>query len=48
LQRGEQGTTAQVHLANAVIEFVNSGEMWNDLIDFLLQDHPTRTATTRP
>lgn len=39
LQRGEQGTTAQPHLANAVIEFVNSGEMWNDLIDFLLQDH---------
>jgi hypothetical protein len=39
LQRGEQGTTAQAHLANAVIEFVNSGEMWNDLIDFLLQDH---------
>jgi hypothetical protein len=39
LQRGEQGTTAQAHLANAVIEFVNSGEMWNDLIDFLFQDH---------
>lgn len=39
LLRGEQGTTAQPHLANAVIEFVNSGEMWNDLIDFLLQDH---------
>jgi len=39
LTRGEQGTTAQPHLANAVIEFVNSGEMWNDLIDFLLQDH---------
>lgn len=39
LVRGEQGTTAQQHLGNAVIEFVNSGEMWNDLIDFLLQDH---------
>jgi hypothetical protein len=39
LIRGEQGTTAQAHLAGAVIEFVNSGEMWNDLIDFLLQDH---------
>jgi hypothetical protein len=39
LLRGEQSTTAQPHLANAVIEFVNSGEMWNDLIDFLLQDH---------
>lgn len=39
LQRGEQGTGAKSHLANAVIEFVNSGEMWNDLIDFMLQDH---------
>lgn len=39
LLRGQQGTTAQAHLANAVIEFVNSGQMWNDLIDFLLQDH---------
>jgi hypothetical protein len=39
LIRGEQGTTAQLHSANAVIEFVNSGEMWNDLIDFMLQDH---------
>lgn len=39
LLRGEQSTTAQPHLANAVIEFVNSGEMWNDLMDFLLQDH---------
>jgi len=39
LVRGQQGTTAQAHLANAVIEFVNSGQMWNDLIDFLLQDH---------
>lgn len=39
LIRGEQGTTQQAHLNNAVIEFVNSGEMWNDLIDFLLQDH---------
>lgn len=39
LKRGEQGTTAQSHAAGAVIEFVNSGEMWNDLIDFMLQDH---------
>ena len=39
LIRGEQGTTAQIHTNNAVIEFVNSGEMWNDLIDFMLQDH---------
>lgn len=39
LVRGQQGTTAQAHLAGAVIEFVNSGQMWNDLIDFLLQDH---------
>lgn len=39
LVRGEQGTTAQVHSGGAVIEFVNSGKMWNDLIDFLLQDH---------
>lgn len=39
LVRGEQGTTAQAHLSNAVIEFVNSGKMWNDLIDFMLQDH---------
>lgn len=39
LSRGEQGTTAQAHIAGAVIEFVNSGELWNDLIDFMLQDH---------
>lgn len=39
LIRGQQGTTAQTHAANAVIEFVNSGSMWNDLIDFMLQDH---------
>jgi hypothetical protein len=37
--RGEQGTTPQTHANNAVIEFVNSGEMWNDLIDAFLQDH---------
>lgn len=39
LLRGEQNTTAQSHLGNAVIEFVLSGEMWNDMCDFLLMDH---------
>lgn len=39
LSRGEHGTTAQAHSANAVIEFVNSGKMQNDMVDFLLQDH---------
>jgi hypothetical protein len=37
--RGKDGTTAQSHLANAVIEFVLTGGMWNDLIDFILADH---------
>lgn len=39
LIRAQHGTTAQIHANNAVIEFVNSGAMWNDLIDFMLQDH---------
>ena len=39
LTRGEQSTTAQSHADGAVVEFVNSGEMWNDMIDFMLQDH---------
>lgn len=34
--RGLQGTTAQAHTSGAVVEFVNSGEAWNDLMDGLL------------
>jgi len=36
LVRGQHGTTAQAHAQGAVIEFVNSGALWNDLIDGLL------------
>jgi hypothetical protein len=39
LLRGEHGTTAQSHSAGAVIEFVNSGKAWNDLMDGLLVSH---------
>lgn len=39
LLRGEHGTTAQAHSSGAVVEFVNSGKAWNDLMDGILADH---------
>lgn len=39
LTRGQHGTTAQAHSSGAVIEFVMAGNMWNDLIDLILDGH---------
>lgn len=37
--RGLHGTTAQSHTSGAVVEFVNSGAAWNDLMDGILVAH---------
>lgn len=37
--RGVDGTTAQSHNSGAVVEFVLAGDMWNDLIDLILDGH---------
>ncbi len=37
--RGQQGTSAQVHALGAVVEFVVSAEIQNDLVDGLLVSH---------
>jgi hypothetical protein len=37
--RGQMGTTAQVHALGAVVEFVVSAQMQNDMIDALLVSH---------
>lgn len=37
--RGIHGTTAQSHTSGAVVEFVNSGAAWNDLMDGILVAH---------